>query len=157
MNNFSTHLSSQSIWLLSFLIQEQRICKVVSTSHWITPVIMVDEGWIKEKRVHLNSPKIYRSRQVQYSTWAVARETPNSEHRLVSNPELHSRRHSLVSDKLYIALHNKWMQQYPEYLLWNRRKTLTGSPNGTNRPCTFRHVLTQSLNSFQMFSTAWTL
>ena len=32
------------------------------------------------------------------------------------------------------------MQQYPEYLLWNRRKTLTGSPdptraNGTNRPC----------------------
>ena len=32
------------------------------------------------------------------------------------------------------------MQQYPEYLLWNRRKTLTGSPdptraNGMNRPC----------------------
>ena len=32
------------------------------------------------------------------------------------------------------------MQQYPEYLLWNRRKTLSGSPdpthaNGTNRPC----------------------
>ena len=32
------------------------------------------------------------------------------------------------------------MQQYPVYLLWNRRKTLTGSPdptraNGTNRPC----------------------
>ena len=48
--------------------------------------------------------------------------------------------YSQGSDKLYIALHNKWMQQYPEYLLWNRRKTLTGSPdptraNGTNRPC----------------------
>ena len=32
------------------------------------------------------------------------------------------------------------MQQYPVYLLWNRRKTLTGSPDptrayGTNRPC----------------------
>ena len=29
------------------------------------------------------------------------------------------------------------MQQYPEYLLWNRRKTLTGSPDPTraNRPC----------------------
>ena len=35
------------------------------------------------------------------------------------------------------------MQQYPVYLLWNRRKTLTGSPdptraNGANRPCNRR-------------------
>ena len=33
------------------------------------------------------------------------------------------------------------VQLYPVYLLWNRRKTLTGSPdptraNGTNKPCT---------------------
>ena len=33
------------------------------------------------------------------------------------------------------------IQLYPEYLLWSRRKTLTGSPdptraNGTNEPCT---------------------
>ena len=34
------------------------------------------------------------------------------------------------------------LQLYPVYLLWNRRKTLTGSPdptcaNGTNRPCRY--------------------
>ena len=40
------------------------------------------------------------------------------------------------------------MQQYPVYLLWNRCKTLTGSPDptrayGTNRPCSIpRHVHT---------------
>ena len=33
------------------------------------------------------------------------------------------------------------LQLYPVYSLWNRRKTLTGSPdpmraNGTNKPCT---------------------
>ena len=37
------------------------------------------------------------------------------------------------------------LQLYPVYLLWNRRKTLTGSPdptfaNSTNKPCTIRHI-----------------
>ena len=41
------------------------------------------------------------------------------------------------------------MQQYPEYLLWNRRKTLTGSPdpthaNGTNRPCSTKSLPVQN-------------
>ena len=43
------------------------------------------------------------------------------------------------SDKLYICLSNKCFKLHPVYLLCDRRKTLTGSPdptraNGTNQP-----------------------
>ena len=43
LNNFSTKLSSQifDCCLRNFLIQEERIGNVVSTSHWITPVIII--------------------------------------------------------------------------------------------------------------------
>ena len=38
------------------------------------------------------------------------------------------------------------LQLYPVYLLWNRHKTLTGSPgpvraNGTNRPCQQKQLI----------------
>ena len=41
------------------------------------------------------------------------------------------------------------MQQYPELLLWNRRKTLTGSPDPTraNRPCTLMPVNDKEMSS----------
>ena len=43
LNNFSTELSSQIFYCCprNFLIQEERIGNVVSTSHWIRPVLCV--------------------------------------------------------------------------------------------------------------------
>ena len=45
------------------------------------------------------------------------------------------------------------LQLNPVYLLWNRRKTLTGSPdptraNGTNKPCT-RACTVRALNQVE--------
>ena len=48
---------------------------------------------------------------------------------------------SFGSGKLYICLSNKCFKVYPAYSLYDRRKTLTGSPNPTymqpaDEPCT---------------------
>ena len=50
------------------------------------------------------------------------------------------------------------LQLYPVYLLWNRRKTLTGSPdptraNGTNKPCISAHFSDQSTHNWTPLST----
>ena len=48
MNNFSTELSSQIFDCCprNFLIQEERIGNVVSTSHWIRPVLKLIHAWL---------------------------------------------------------------------------------------------------------------
>ena len=74
----------------------------------------------------------FQTGTVQYLVGSWPWDTDQWTSALMSSPELHSHRQPV--------LYNKWMQQYPAYLLWNRRKTLTGSLDptrayGTNRPC----------------------
>ena len=63
LSNFSTELSSQIFYFChrNFLIQEERIGNVVSTSHWITPVyVLLEQLFLNGAEFSLNSGNLIK-------------------------------------------------------------------------------------------------